>query len=110
MTRKKAKKSGAVGANSGIVRNWRRIVANRAAAAVRRPVARQRQSDLPELQQAQIVVQRGGSLTGKTLQWQATCTSRKRVLGIDNIEGRLDPALGLWAKMAGLAVASGGKT
>ncbi|HFZ8994252.1 TPA: 2-succinyl-5-enolpyruvyl-6-hydroxy-3-cyclohexene-1-carboxylic-acid synthase [Citrobacter freundii] len=45
-----------------------------------------------ELQQAQIVVQFGGSLTGKRLlQWQATCRPEEYWI-IDNIEGRLDPA------------------
>ncbi|WP_078367174.1 2-succinyl-5-enolpyruvyl-6-hydroxy-3-cyclohexene-1-carboxylic-acid synthase [Salmonella enterica] len=45
-----------------------------------------------ELQQAQIVVQLGSSLTGKRLlQWQATCEPEEYWV-IDNIEGRLDPA------------------
>ncbi len=45
-----------------------------------------------ELEQAQIVVQLGGSLTGKRLlQWQATCTPEEYWL-VDPREGRLDPA------------------
>lgn len=45
-----------------------------------------------ELEQAQIVVQLGGSLTGKRLlQWQATCTPEEYWL-VDPHEGRLDPA------------------
>lgn len=41
-----------------------------------------------ELQQAQIVVQLGSSLTGKRLlQWQATCEPEEYWV-IDNIEGR----------------------
>ncbi|SQB28849.1 2-succinyl-5-enolpyruvyl-6-hydroxy-3-cyclohexene-1-carboxylate synthase [Citrobacter koseri] len=45
-----------------------------------------------ELQQAQIVVQLGSSLTGKRLlQWQAACEPEEYWI-IDNIEGRLDPA------------------
>lgn len=45
-----------------------------------------------ELQQAQIVVQLGSSLTGKRLsQWQATCEPEEHGIA-DNIEGRLDPA------------------
>ncbi|MFK3710910.1 2-succinyl-5-enolpyruvyl-6-hydroxy-3-cyclohexene-1-carboxylic-acid synthase [Leclercia adecarboxylata] len=45
-----------------------------------------------ELGQAQIVVQLGGSLTGKRLlQWQATCTPEEYWL-VDPREGRLDPA------------------
>ena len=45
-----------------------------------------------ELQQAQIVVQLGGSLTGKRLlQWQATCAPEEYWL-VDSQEGRLDPA------------------
>ncbi len=45
-----------------------------------------------ELQQAQIVVQLGSSLTGKRLlQWQATCTPEEYWL-VDPHEGRLDPA------------------
>lgn len=45
-----------------------------------------------ELQQAQIVVQLGSSLTGKRLlQWQATCNPQEYWI-VDNIEGRLDPA------------------
>lgn len=45
-----------------------------------------------ELEQAQIVVQLGGSLTGKRLlQWQTTCTPEEYWL-VDPREGRLDPA------------------
>ena len=45
-----------------------------------------------ELEQAQIVVQLGGSLTGKRLlQWQATCRPEEYWL-VDPREGRLDPA------------------
>lgn len=45
-----------------------------------------------ELQQAQIVVQLGSSLTGKRLlQWQATCEPEEYWL-VENREGRLDPA------------------
>ena len=45
-----------------------------------------------ELQQAQIVVQLGSSLTGKRLlQWQASCDPQEYWI-VDNIEGRLDPA------------------
>ncbi|WNY86315.1 2-succinyl-5-enolpyruvyl-6-hydroxy-3-cyclohexene-1-carboxylic-acid synthase [Leclercia adecarboxylata] len=45
-----------------------------------------------ELEQAQIVVQLGGSLTGKRLlQWQATCRPEEYWL-VDSREGRLDPA------------------
>ncbi|KYE76120.1 hypothetical protein AF381_24565, partial [Salmonella enterica subsp. enterica serovar Typhimurium] len=45
-----------------------------------------------ELQQAQIGVQLGSSLTGKRfLQWQATCEPEEYWV-IGNIEGRLDPA------------------
>ncbi len=45
-----------------------------------------------ELQQAQIVIQIGGSLTGKRLlQWQATCEPEEYWL-VDSQEGRLDPA------------------
>ncbi|WP_312688051.1 2-succinyl-5-enolpyruvyl-6-hydroxy-3-cyclohexene-1-carboxylic-acid synthase [Kosakonia sp.] len=45
-----------------------------------------------ELQQAQIVVQFGSSLTGKRLlQWQATCEPQEYWL-IDSLPGRLDPA------------------
>lgn len=45
-----------------------------------------------ELEQAQIVVQLGSSLTGKRLlQWQATCTPEEYWL-VDPHEGRLDPA------------------
>ncbi|MEB6378513.1 2-succinyl-5-enolpyruvyl-6-hydroxy-3-cyclohexene-1-carboxylic-acid synthase [Leclercia adecarboxylata] len=45
-----------------------------------------------ELAQAQIVVQLGGSLTGKRLlQWQATCTPEEYWL-VDSQAGRLDPA------------------
>ena len=45
-----------------------------------------------ELQQAQIVVQLGGSLTGKRLlQWQATCEPEEYWL-VDPMQGRLDPA------------------
>jgi len=45
-----------------------------------------------ELQQAQIVVQLGSSLTGKRLlQWQATCTPEEYWL-VDPHDGRLDPA------------------
>lgn len=45
-----------------------------------------------ELEQAQIVVQLGGSLTGKRLlQWQATCRPQEYWL-VDSREGRLDPA------------------
>ena len=44
-----------------------------------------------ELQQAQIVVQLGSSLTGKRLlQWQANCEPEEYWI-VDNIEGRLDP-------------------
>ncbi|EON9164220.1 2-succinyl-5-enolpyruvyl-6-hydroxy-3-cyclohexene-1-carboxylate synthase, partial [Escherichia coli] len=45
-----------------------------------------------ELQQAQIVVQLGSSLTGKRLlQWQASCEPEEYWI-VDDIEGRLDPA------------------
>ena len=45
-----------------------------------------------ELQQAQIVVQLGGSLTGKRLlQWQASCEPEEYWL-VDVTPGRLDPA------------------
>ena len=45
-----------------------------------------------ELRQAQIVIQLGGSLTGKRLlQWQATCEPEEYWL-VDSQEGRLDPA------------------
>jgi len=45
-----------------------------------------------ELQQAQIVVRLGSSLTGKRLlQWQATCEPEEYWL-VENREGRLDPA------------------
>lgn len=45
-----------------------------------------------ELEQAQIVVQLGGSLTGKRLlQWQAACRPEEYWL-VDSREGRLDPA------------------
>lgn len=45
-----------------------------------------------ELEQAQIVVQLGSSLTGKRLlQWQATCTPEEYWL-VDPHDGRLDPA------------------
>ncbi|HAT1646014.1 TPA: 2-succinyl-5-enolpyruvyl-6-hydroxy-3-cyclohexene-1-carboxylic-acid synthase [Raoultella planticola] len=45
-----------------------------------------------ELEQAQIVVQLGGSLTGKrVLQWQATCEPEEYWI-VDNLPGRLDPA------------------
>lgn len=45
-----------------------------------------------ELQQAQIVVQLGSSMTGKRLlQWQASCDPQEYWI-VDNIEGRLDPA------------------
>lgn len=45
-----------------------------------------------ELEQAQIVVQLGSSLTGKRLlQWQATCEPEEYWL-VDNLPGRLDPA------------------
>jgi len=45
-----------------------------------------------ELNQAQIVLQFGSSLTGKRLlQWQATCEPHEYWL-IDNLPGRLDPA------------------
>jgi 2-succinyl-5-enolpyruvyl-6-hydroxy-3-cyclohexene-1-carboxylate synthase len=45
-----------------------------------------------ELQQAQIVVQLGGSLTGKRLlQWQASCEPEEYWL-VDPMQGRLDPA------------------
>ncbi|WP_039058755.1 2-succinyl-5-enolpyruvyl-6-hydroxy-3-cyclohexene-1-carboxylic-acid synthase [Enterobacter sp. Bisph1] len=45
-----------------------------------------------ELQQAQIVLQFGSSLTGKRLlQWQATCEPQEYWL-IDKLPGRLDPA------------------
>lgn len=45
-----------------------------------------------EIQQAQIVVQLGSSLTGKRLlQWQATCEPEEYWL-VDSLEGRLDPA------------------
>lgn len=45
-----------------------------------------------ELEQAQIVVQLGSSLTGKRLlQWQATCDPEEYWL-VDNLPGRLDPA------------------
>lgn len=45
-----------------------------------------------ELNQAQIVVQLGSSLTGKRLlQWQATCEPDEYWL-VDNLTGRLDPA------------------
>ncbi|MGK9172129.1 2-succinyl-5-enolpyruvyl-6-hydroxy-3-cyclohexene-1-carboxylic-acid synthase [Yokenella regensburgei] len=45
-----------------------------------------------ELQQAQIVIQLGGSLTGKRLlQWQATCEPEEYWL-VDPMPGRLDPA------------------
>ncbi|MDF7680600.1 2-succinyl-5-enolpyruvyl-6-hydroxy-3-cyclohexene-1-carboxylic-acid synthase [Enterobacteriaceae bacterium ESL0689] len=47
---------------------------------------------LAELQQAQIVVQLGSSLTGKRLlQWQAACTPQEYWL-VDSLAGRLDPA------------------
>ena len=47
---------------------------------------------ITELEQAQIVVQLGGSLTGKRLlQWQATCTPEEYWL-VDPREGRQDPA------------------
>ena len=57
-----------------------------------------------ELQQAQIVVQLGSSLTGKRLlQWQASCDPQEYWI-VDNIEGRLDPAIiaaaGWWRKLA----------
>jgi len=45
-----------------------------------------------ELQDAQIVIQLGASLTGKRLlQWQASCTPEEYWL-VDTQEGRLDPA------------------
>ncbi|MEJ8322269.1 2-succinyl-5-enolpyruvyl-6-hydroxy-3-cyclohexene-1-carboxylic-acid synthase [Kosakonia sacchari] len=45
-----------------------------------------------ELNQAQIVLQFGSSLTGKRLlQWQATCEPEEYWL-IDRLQGRLDPA------------------
>lgn len=45
-----------------------------------------------ELQQAQIVVQIGGSLTGKrVLLWQQSCKPQEYWL-VDNLLGRLDPA------------------
>ncbi|MTH46433.1 2-succinyl-5-enolpyruvyl-6-hydroxy-3-cyclohexene-1-carboxylic-acid synthase [Intestinirhabdus alba] len=45
-----------------------------------------------ELEQAQIVVQLGSSLTGKRLlQWQASCTPEEYWI-VDAIDGRLDPA------------------
>jgi len=45
-----------------------------------------------ELEQAQIVVQFGSSLTGKRLlQWQAVCEPDEYWL-VDNLPGRLDPA------------------
>ena len=45
-----------------------------------------------ELQQAQIVIQVGSSLTGKRLlHWQANCEPEEYWI-VDNIEGRLDPA------------------
>ncbi|POP47880.1 2-succinyl-5-enolpyruvyl-6-hydroxy-3-cyclohexene-1-carboxylic-acid synthase [Superficieibacter electus] len=45
-----------------------------------------------ELQQAQIVVQFGSSLTGKRLlQWQMSCEPQEYWL-VDNLTGRLDPA------------------
>ncbi|MDU2938864.1 MAG: 2-succinyl-5-enolpyruvyl-6-hydroxy-3-cyclohexene-1-carboxylic-acid synthase [Enterobacteriaceae bacterium] len=45
-----------------------------------------------ELQQAQIVVQLGSSLTGKRLlQWQMSCEPEEYWL-VDNLSGRLDPA------------------
>lgn len=47
---------------------------------------------ISELQQAQIVVQLGSSLTGKRLlQWQAICEPEEYWI-VDDIEGRLDPA------------------
>lgn len=47
---------------------------------------------IAELQQAQIVVQFGSSLTGKRLlQWQASCEPEEYWI-IDNLTGRLDPA------------------
>jgi 2-succinyl-5-enolpyruvyl-6-hydroxy-3-cyclohexene-1-carboxylate synthase len=45
-----------------------------------------------ELAQAQIIIQFGGSLTGKrVLQWQATCQPEEYWI-IDPLPGRLDPA------------------
>lgn len=45
-----------------------------------------------ELEQAEIIVQLGSSLTGKrVLQWQATCEPEEYWL-VDNLPGRLDPA------------------
>lgn len=47
---------------------------------------------IAELEQAQIVVQLGSSLTGKRLlQWQAACEPEEYWL-VDNLPGRLDPA------------------
>ncbi len=45
-----------------------------------------------ELNEAQVIIQFGASLTGKRLlQWQATCHPQEYWL-VDNLEGRLDPA------------------
>jgi 2-succinyl-5-enolpyruvyl-6-hydroxy-3-cyclohexene-1-carboxylate synthase len=45
-----------------------------------------------ELEQAQIIIQFGSSLTGKrVLQWQATCSPEEYWL-VDPLPGRLDPA------------------
>lgn len=47
---------------------------------------------ISELEQAQIVVQLGSSLTGKrVLQWQSSCEPDEYWL-VDNLPGRLDPA------------------
>jgi 2-succinyl-5-enolpyruvyl-6-hydroxy-3-cyclohexene-1-carboxylate synthase len=78
-------------ANPRLAADWRCPFADRAAAAVRRPVAGNGKA-VSELAQAQIVVQLGSSLTGKrVLQWQATCEPEEYWL-VDNLPGRLDPA------------------
>ncbi|KAB1780976.1 GNAT family N-acetyltransferase [Klebsiella pneumoniae] len=56
------------------------------------PAARGAKLGYQLMEQAQIVVQLGSSLTGKrVLQWQATCEPDEYWL-VDNLPGRLDPA------------------